>query len=95
MSGFFTSKQLESKSRPNGKPIGCTSCGLHRTVTTKMMQPYGNFGKRIMNIGEAPGEVEDSIGKPFQGKTGNLLQHVYGRLGIDLFEDCINLNETY
>jgi len=59
------------------------------------MKPFGNFKKKIMNIGEAPGEVEDRVGKPFQGKTGRLLQETYKKLGIDLFEDCINLNACY
>jgi uracil-DNA glycosylase family 4 len=56
------------------------------------MEPYGNFKKGIMNIGEAPGEMEDESGKPFQGKTGQLLQKVYRDLGVDLFEDCVNIN---
>ena len=59
------------------------------------MKPYGNFKKGILNIGEAPGEVEDKNGKPFQGRTGKLLQRTYERLGIDLFEDCININAVH
>jgi uracil-DNA glycosylase family 4 len=34
----------------------------------------GNRERRIMVIGEAPGEQEDRTGKPFQGKSGNLLR---------------------
>jgi len=56
------------------------------------MKPFGNFKKGILNIGEAPGEHEDRRGKPWQGKTGKLLQRTYEELGIDLFEDCLNVN---
>jgi DNA polymerase len=56
------------------------------------MNPFGNFKKGILNIGEAPGSTEDSKGKQWQGKTGRLLQRTYEKLGIDLFEDCLNIN---
>lgn len=90
--GFFTKKETESKSRPDGKRISCTSCGLYQNCNSPRMQPFGNFKKGILNIGEAPGETEDKNGKPFQGKTGQLLQRTYEKLGIDLFEDCLNIN---
>ena len=51
------------------------------------MRPHGNFNKGIMVIGEAPGEVEDEKGRPWQGPTGRLLSRFYRRQGIDLFED--------
>jgi len=90
--GFFTTKQTESKFRPDGKTYSCVSCGLCRNVLNPKMKPFGNFKKGILNIGEAPGEIEDKRGKPWQGKTGRLLQKTYRRLGIDLFEDCLNVN---
>lgn len=92
MEGFFTKKETTSVARPDGKSRSCYSCGLFKSCITKKMEPYGNFKKGIMNIGEAPGEVEDESGKPFQGKTGQLLQKVYRDLGVDLFEDCVNIN---
>lgn len=90
--GFFTKKETQSKSRPDGKSYSCTSCGLHKKCNSPRMEPYGNFKKRILNIGEAPGEVEDKVGKPWQGRTGKLLQKAYKDLGIDLFEDCLNIH---
>lgn len=92
MDGFFTRKETESISRPDGKSYSCYSCGLFKDCKSPRMKPYGNFKKKILNIGEAPGEVEDREGKPFQGKTGRLLQKTYHSLGIDLFEDCLNIN---
>jgi len=92
MKGFFTKKQTESKSRPDGKTYSCASCGLYKDCQSPRMKPFGNFQKGILNIGESPGEVEDQRNKPWQGKTGRLLQKTYRRLGIDLFEDCLNIN---
>ena len=92
MKGFFSNKETESKTRPDGKVVSCASCGLYRDCKSPRMEAYGNFKKRIMTIGEAPGKVEDTKGKPWQGKTGQLLQRTLKGLGIDLFEDCISLN---
>jgi len=90
--GFFTKKETESKSRPTGKSQSCISCGLYRDCNHPKIQPFGNFKKKILNIGEAPGDADDRNGKPFQGKAGKLLQQTYEELGIDLFEDCLNIN---
>lgn len=56
------------------------------------MNAFGNFRRGILNIGEAPGELEDQEGKQWQGKTGRALKRAYRKLGIDLFEDCLNIN---
>jgi uracil-DNA glycosylase family 4 len=67
---------------------------MYKFVLSPKMKPFGNFAKGIMNIGEAPGETEDTKGKQWQGKAGRRLQRAYKSLGIDLFEDCININAT-
>lgn len=90
--GFFTKKETESVSRPDGKVRSCSACGLYKDCNSPRMKPYGNFKKKILVVGEAPGEVEDRAGKPWQGKTGRLLQNMCKQLGIDLFEDCLNTN---
>ena len=82
MEGFFSKKETESISRPDGKSISCISCGLSKECKSPKMEPFGNFKKKILNIGEAPGEVEDVRGKPFQGKTGQLLRRTYEKLGM-------------
>jgi uracil-DNA glycosylase len=92
MKPFFNTQQTTSISRPDGKGRSCISCRLYKNVITPRMKPYGNFKKRILNLAEAPGLEEDQQGKPFQGKTGQLLQRTYKKLGIDLFEDCLNVN---
>lgn len=95
MTGFFSNKQLQSISRPGGKTCSCVSCGMYKTAKTPRMKPYGNFKKGILNIGEAPGKVEDQRGLPWQGKSGQELKKVYRSLGVDLFEDCLNLNACH
>ena len=91
MQGFFTKKQTQSKTRPNGKVLSCSACGLHRNCESPRMTEYGGFKKGILNIGEAPTEVDDVKGLPFQGKQGRLLERTYKKLGVDLFEDCLNV----
>ena len=92
MEGFFSKKETKSKSRPGGKILSCASCGLYRDCISPKMNAFGNFKKGILNIGEAPGEIEDQEGKQWQGKTGRALKRAYRKLGIDLFEDCLNIN---
>ena len=95
MQEFFTRKETEALDRPDGKSYSCFSCGLYKNCKSPRMKPYGNFKKKILNIGEAPGEIEDQSGKPFQGKTGKVLQKMYSKFGIDLFEDCLNINAVH
>lgn len=93
MAGFFDKKQTESTSRPSGKHMGCHSCGLYKYVNSPVMKPYGKGRKDVLNIGEAPGESEDLKGRQWQGRAGRRLQSTLRRdLGINLFEDCVNIN---
>jgi uracil-DNA glycosylase family 4 len=94
MVGFFSKAETASITRPDGKVHTCISCGAFKTAHTPKMKPYGNFKKGIMNIGECPEAIDDYRGKPFQGAHGRLLQQAYSDMGIDLFEDCINLNSV-
>lgn len=92
MQGFFTAKEVQSPSRPDGKKASCAVCGLYKNVESKKIPPFGNFKKKILNIGQAPGYTEDQTNSHWQGKAGKLLQRTYRKLGIDLFEDCLNIN---
>ncbi|GAB5447793.1 uracil-DNA glycosylase [Gymnodinialimonas sp.] len=38
---------------------------------------------RVMIVGEAPGREEDSTGKPFVGRAGQLLDKMFGAIGLD------------
>jgi len=78
--------------KPQDKQLNCNTCGLYKFPLSPKMEPYGNFRKEIMLIGEAPGETEDDRGKPFQGKSGRMLGKFLKRIGVDMFEDCIIVN---
>ncbi len=93
MQGFFKKEELQSPSVSEKRGmVSCVSCGLYKDAVTPKMAPYGKGKKGIMVIGDAPGEVDDVKGIPFQGKTERVLRKKYKELGIDLFEDCICLN---
>ncbi len=42
----------------------------------------GNPAARVMIIGEAPGEEEDAQGRPFVGRAGQLLDQMFGAIGM-------------
>jgi DNA polymerase len=93
MEGFFSEKEIKSISRPDGKSLSCVSCGLYKDCQTgKMQKPYGKFKKKILIVGEAPGEKEDEVNRPWQGRAGRLLSVTLTNLGIDLFGDCTSIN---
>jgi len=43
----------------------------------------GNPEGRVMLVGEAPGADEDRIGKPFMGRSGQLLDRMLANIGLD------------
>jgi uracil-DNA glycosylase family 4 len=92
MQGFFTKKDTTSTTRPDGKIYSCISCGLYKNCHSPRMEPYGNFKKRILVIGESPSITDDEYNKPFQDKYGRILKHTFEQYGIDLFEDCLSIN---
>lgn len=57
-------------------------CPLKRTAT-QLVFADGIPGSRIMIIGEAPGEGEDRIGRPFVGRAGQLLDRMLHASGLD------------
>jgi uracil-DNA glycosylase family 4 len=89
--GFFDADKSRIRIEVS-KHHTCAACGLYKKVRNPRMAAFGNFKKRILNIGEAPGETEDERGRQWQGKMGHVLQIAYKKLGIDLFEDCLNIN---
>jgi len=92
MKSFFERKKTQSVHRQDGKALTCVSCGLMMACKSPKMEPYGNFKKGIMIIGEGPGREEDRADKPWQGTSGILLKKALKRFDIDLFEDCISIN---
>lgn len=57
-------------------------CGL-KFRATQLVFADGNPAARIMLIGEAPGAEEDRQGKPFVGRSGQLLDRMLNAIGLD------------
>ena len=57
-------------------------CGL-KFRATQLVFADGNPDAKIMLIGEAPGAEEDRQGKPFVGRSGQLLDRMLGAIGLD------------
>lgn len=55
----------------------------------------GNPAARLMVIGEAPGAEEDRLGKPFVGKSGQLLDRILTAAGIDPERDVFVTNSVF
>lgn len=47
----------------------------------------GNAGAKVMFVGEAPGRDEDREGKPFVGRSGQLLDRMLAAIGLDRTSD--------
>jgi uracil-DNA glycosylase len=57
-------------------------CALKRTATNTVFAD-GVAGAELMVIGEAPGADEDRLGKPFVGRSGQLLDRMLAAIGYD------------
>ncbi len=57
-------------------------CALRQTATNTVFAD-GNAAAALMLIGEAPGSEEDRLGKPFVGRSGQLLDRMLATIGID------------
>ncbi|MEZ0536219.1 uracil-DNA glycosylase [Caldicellulosiruptoraceae bacterium PP1] len=64
----------------------CTKCSIHSSRTNVVIGD-GNINAKLMFIGEAPGEDEDKMGKPFVGKAGKLLELALDSLELNRERD--------
>jgi DNA polymerase len=60
---------------------GFDACPLKKTAS-KLCYADGNPAARVMLIGEAPGRDEDIQGKPFVGRSGQLLDRMLAAVGL-------------
>lgn len=65
-------------------PAGTTMC-IYR----------GNPGARLMIVGEAPGPEENKLGKPFVGRSGQLLDKILDSAGFDPETDVFITNAVF
>ena len=57
-------------------------CSLKRTAMNLVFAD-GNANAKVMLLGEAPGEEEDKLGKPFIGTAGKLLDKMLAAINLD------------
>jgi DNA polymerase len=60
----------------------CRLCGLCEN-RTKIVLPSGDPNSGVVFVGEAPGEREDIMGRPFVGRSGKLLDAIMEEEGVD------------
>lgn len=56
----------------------CRNCPLWET-RKRVVFARGSVPAHVLFVGEAPGESENVLGKPFVGPAGKLLDHIIGR----------------
>lgn len=89
---FFPLSIVSDLKKPIPLAARCGACGLFRTCNTPKMEPYGKGERKILVIGEAPGETEDNKGVPFVGKTGKMLRDTLEKFGVNPKRDTIMTN---
>ncbi len=86
--GFYSMPVLGPK-RPSGNLLPkCGACGLFRKCSSPKMKVSGKGRRKILVVGDYPGKVEDDIGRPFVGESGQFLEQQFLKYGVDLREDC-------
>lgn len=62
---------------------------------TNMVIYRGNPEAKLMIVGEAPGTNEDRLGKPFVGRSGQLMDQILEAAGFDPEEDVFITNSVF
>jgi DNA polymerase len=70
----------------------CHLCKLDQQCHSPKMPVYGEGRRKILLVGEAPGETEDRLGRPFVGKSGDRLRSTLADLSVDMDRDCWRYN---
>lgn len=60
----------------------CMACGLHEVRGRVVFGEGVEASPQWMFVGEAPGEYDDSMGRPFQGRAGELLRAMLDSIGF-------------
>lgn len=60
----------------------CTACPLGTAGRKQVVFGKGNPESSVVIIGEAPGSQEDEQGKPFVGRSGQLLTRTLASIGV-------------
>lgn len=68
----------------------CGLCGLHKKCHSPKMPVHGRGQRKVLVVGEGPGETEDRRGRPFvpEAPAGSELYDALRGLGVDPDRDC-------
>jgi uracil-DNA glycosylase len=69
-------------------------CALKATARNTVFSD-GADDAQVLLIGEAPGKDEDEQGKPFVGRSGQLLDRMLGQIGLDRRSNILISNTIY
>lgn len=61
----------------------CTACTELAATRTHVVVGEVPAGARLLVMGEAPGASEDQTGRPFVGRSGQLLDELLAEVGLD------------
>lgn len=64
--------------------VGCQKCGLCEN-RTKIVLWRGHIPCQVLFIGEGPGQSEDTLGKPFVGPSGRILDRIIRESAFNAF----------
>jgi uracil-DNA glycosylase len=78
----FTGTKIEKLNKLKNKIQLIKNCDLKKSATNLVFSD-GNINSKIMIIGEGPGANEDSLGKPFVGRAGKLLDKMLASITLD------------
>ena len=76
-----TSEEAKRLAELAGKVAACTRCALAGT-RTNVVFGEGDPRAKMVFVGEAPGEREDLLGRPFVGRAGVLLTELLSDVGL-------------
>lgn len=88
--GFFKPGELKDfrQSLTVVREPQCGACGLFKGCLSPKMPVTGSGARKILIVGEAPGENEDVQNRSFVGKSGEMLTTKLRHSGVGLFQDC-------
>jgi DNA polymerase len=61
--------------------LGCRKCGLAST-RQRVVPGEGRNKRRVLLVGEGPGAEEDRLGRPFVGRSGQLLDKILTSISL-------------
>lgn len=89
--GFFSASSWAAKETRKDALPHCGECGLSKKCFSPRMPVTGKGRRKVLFVGEAPGQTEDRKGEQLIGDAGQLLRKVLRELHVDL-EDCWKTN---